>query len=201
MKIPSDQSRAFTIARIIWILFTISHSYGENLKDKVLNSFHWTLVLCLLDQKGMEHNTLDPRIRLQELDRRYFHVMELVRASSGSEFYFLDEELSLKSELEESYDPIHACRQKLRIRWMLHILKRRWDCENLAQASILGISLAILVLDLDISILNTDSLALLRKRLRIPYHLLLSLKAYLSSSPENEDTNALRAHQMMPMDS
>ncbi|MBT3785711.1 hypothetical protein HOF92_12100 [bacterium] len=149
------------------------------LRDHVLKGLHLLLNQALVHGLPGDKDSLDPKVKLTEFDRRYFHVIALVEKSPESEIYFLREEIFNPSiPGSEMVDPIQYHIQSERFQWIREQLRQILSASEFHGSDLLGISLALLLLDEKRSILKSKELVMLRDHLRIPSKMLNSIISY-----------------------
>ena len=152
----------------------------EEIRNQVLESFHFSIALFLNEHKYFPGEAENPLLYQLNLEKRYLHIVEMLESSTENDLYFLVEELALPNRgfkaLEEL---VMACHQRSRIRKLIDILKPQVNQAQFGNNALLGTSLAILVCDQEISITRSPDLTFLRDWLRITFQTLISLKNYL----------------------
>ena len=152
----------------------------EEIRNQVLESFHFSIALFLNEHRYFPGEAENPLLYQLNLEKRYLHIVEMLESSTENDLYFLVEELALPNRgfkaLEEL---VMACHQRSRIRKLIDILKPQVNQAQFGNNALLGTSLAILVCDQEISITRSPDLTFLRDWLRITFQTLISLKNYL----------------------
>lgn len=160
-------------------LLLSSNWAAKKIRNEVLNSFHSTMTLFLIENRSFPGEEENPILFQKNSDQRYFHILNLIESSTESDLYFLLEEIALPDPKHKPLNEvIRAYRQRLRIQNLVKVIKPNSDGWKLKNNALLGVSLAILVFDREISITRSPDVAFLREWLQTTTQILIFLKSY-----------------------